>query len=62
MTVIETLPNGVRLVTEKIGTVRVLTTDSVWHGMTYAADLDEVRAAIAAMHRDGSYPTRFWER
>ena len=47
---------------EKIGTVRVLTTDSVWHGMTYAADLDEVRAAIAAMHRDGSYPARFWER
>ena len=47
---------------EGIGTIRVLTTDSVWHGMTYAADLDEVRAAIAALRETGSYPIRFWER
>ena len=45
---------------EGIGTVRVLTTDSVWHGMTYAADLDEVRAAIAALREANRYPKRFW--
>ncbi len=45
---------------EGIGTVRILTTDSVWHGMTYAADLDEVRTAIRALRDSGSYPKRFW--
>lgn len=46
---------------EGLGTVRVLTTDSVWHGMTYAADLDEVRAAIGALRESGAYPKRFWQ-
>ena len=47
---------------EGIGSVRVLTTDSVWHGMTYAADLEEVRAAIGKMRAAGAYPKRFWEK
>ena len=47
---------------EGIGSVRVLTTDSVWHGMTYAADLEEVRAAIGEMRAAGAYPKRFWEK
>ncbi len=45
---------------EGIGTIRVLTTDSVWHGMTYLQDLDEVRTAIAALRDEGNYPDRFW--
>ncbi len=47
---------------EGIGTIRVLTTDSVWHGMTYLADLDEVRQAIGTLRADGQYPKRFWEK
>ena len=47
---------------EGIGSVRVLTTDSVWHGMTYAADLEEVRAAIGELRAAGAYPKRFWEK
>ena len=46
---------------EGIGTVRVLTTDSVWHGMTYAQDLDEVRSAIAALRDAGCYPEHLWK-
>ena len=47
---------------EKIGTIRVLSTDSVWHGMTYQADLDEVRQAIAKLRERGCYPEVFWQR
>ena len=47
---------------EKIGTIRVLSTDSVWHGMTYQADLDEVRQAIAELRDRGCYPEVFWQR
>ena len=45
---------------EGIGTIRVLSTDSVWHGMTYQADLDEVRQAIAELRAQGCYPEVFW--
>ena len=45
-----------------IGTIRVLSTDSVWHGMTYQADLDEVRQAIAGLRDRGCYPEILWQR
>ena len=47
---------------EGIGTIRVLSTDSVWHGMTYQADLDEVRRAIGELRDRGCYPEVFWQR
>ena len=47
---------------EGIGTIRVLSTDSVWHGMTYQADLDEVRRAIGELRDQGCYPEVFWQR
>lgn len=37
-------------------TVRVHRTDAVWHGVTYASDAAEVRAAIAAEVAAGTYP------
>lgn len=49
-------------VQEGIGTIRVLSTDSVWHGMTYPEDLDEVKSAIGALRASGCYPKRFWEK
>ena len=47
---------------EGIGTIRVLSTDSVWHGMTYPADLEEVCRAIAGLREQGCYPEVFWQR
>ena len=47
---------------EGIGTIRVLSTDSVWHGMTYQADLEEVRQAIGALRVQGCYPEILWQR
>lgn len=38
-------------------TVRVLDTDSRWFGVTYAADRQGVVDRLAALHRDGTYPT-----
>lgn len=40
--------------------VRVLTTPDKWYGMTYAADHDSVRAALAALTADGLYPEKMW--
>ncbi len=47
---------------EGIGTIRVLSTDSVWHGMTYKEDLAEVKQAIADLRAAGAYPEKLWER
>lgn len=47
---------------EGIGTIRVLSTDSVWHGMTYKEDLAEVKQAIAELRAEGAYPEKLWER
>ena len=44
------------------GTIRVLSTDSVWHGMTYPDDLVEVCRAIAGLRAQGCYPEVFWQR
>lgn len=42
--------------------VKVLHTDSKWFGMTYAADLDEVRREIAALTEQGVYPKYLFTR
>lgn len=46
---------------EGSASVRVLDCNETWYGMTYRADLDSVRAAIAAMKDAGVYPVRLWE-
>ncbi len=47
---------------EGLGTIRVLSTDSVWHGITYKEDLQRVKEAIAALRAQGAYPEKLWER
>ena len=46
---------------EGSASVRVLDCNETWYGMTYRADLDSVRAAIAAMKDAGVYPARLWD-
>lgn len=46
---------------EGSASVRVLDCNETWYGMTYRADLDSVRAAIAAMKDAGIYPARLWD-
>lgn len=46
---------------EGLGTVRVLSTDSVWHGITYREDLAKVKAAIASLKAKGIYPEMLWK-
>ncbi len=46
---------------EGLGTVRVLKTDAVWHGMTYREDLEAVCAAVAKLRDEGVYPKNLWE-
>lgn len=46
---------------EGLGTVRVLETDAVWHGMTYRQDLETVCAAVAKLRDQGVYPRNLWE-
>lgn len=46
---------------EGSASVRVLDCNETWYGMTYRADLDSVRAAIAAMKYAGIYPARLWD-
>ncbi len=36
--------------------VKVLPTPARWHGVTYRADAEDLRAAIAAMYAAGTYP------
>ena len=46
---------------EGSASVRVLDCNETWYGMTYRADLDSVRAAIAAMKDAGVYHVRLWD-
>lgn len=41
--------------------VQVLRTRDKWYGMTYAADHEMVRAALAKMTAQGVYPARLWD-
>lgn len=40
--------------------VRVMASDSQWYGVTYPADKETVRAALAGLVRDGRYPGTLW--
>ncbi len=42
------------------GSVRVLPTQDVWHGMTYPQDLEDLKTSIAAMTAQGLYPRELW--
>ncbi len=41
--------------------VRVLETDSVWYGVTYKEDKDDVIRGIRAMIDEGIYPQKLWD-
>lgn len=41
--------------------VQVLPTEDKWYGMTYAADHEMVRSAIAALTAQGLYPETLWK-
>ena len=43
-----------------LGTIRVLPTEDVWHGVTYAEDLQSVKDAIQAMRDQKLYPQELW--
>lgn len=45
---------------EGLGTIRVLTTDDVWHGVTYAEDLQSVKDAVSDMKAQKIYPENLW--
>ncbi len=49
-----------RLIAEGRGTVSVLPAKSRWYGVTYQEDLPAVKAAFAAMVREGKYPGKLW--
>ena len=49
-----------RLIAEGRGTVSVLPAKSRWYGVTYQEDLPAVKAAFAAMVREGKYPGKPW--
>jgi len=49
-----------QLLQHRKATVRALTTDDAWYGVTYRDDLPAVRAAIARMKRAGMYPANLW--
>lgn len=44
-----------------LGTVRVLPTQDIWHGVTYSADLQNVISAIRIMKEQGLYPEQLWQ-
>ena len=46
---------------EGLGTIRVLTTEDKWHGVTYAEDLADVQAAMAKLKKKGLYPEKLWD-
>ncbi len=56
------LPSAVNFLLEA-GTadVQVLRTRDKWYGMTYAADHEMVRAALAKMTAQGVYPAHLWD-
>ena len=42
------------------GTIHVLPTDDVWHGVTYSEDLQSVMDAIADLKKQKIYPDELW--
>ncbi len=48
------------LIRERRARVKVLATSERWHGVTYAQDKPQVKAAIQALVTAGVYPERLW--
>jgi len=40
--------------------VRIIETDSIWYGITYKEDLDQIKNAINDYHNNGEYPKTLW--
>lgn len=49
-----------RTIKEGTGTIKVLTSEARWHGVTYKEDLPTVVAAVQAMKDSGKYPEYLW--
>ena len=45
---------------ENLGTIRVLPTEDVWHGVTYMEDLQSVKDAVQSMKDAMIYPNKLW--
>lgn len=57
------LPSGVsEMIEKKEGTVRVLSSNDKWFGMTYPEDKPTVMAALKAKIDSGYYPEKLWEK
>ena len=48
------------LLREHKASFQVLPTAEKWYGVTYAADMPIVRAALAALRKEGLYPEQLW--
>ena len=46
---------------EGYATVKVLTTDSTWYGVTYKEDSEEVKKSICRLVEKGEYPNNLWQ-
>lgn len=56
------IPNVVAdLIRGQRGRVKVLATAEKWHGVTYAQDKPQVKAALQVLVDAGVYPTRLWK-
>ena len=53
------IPNA--QIQEGKGTVRVLPTRDVWHGITYPEDLEDLKRALEDMKKAGVYPRELWK-
>ena len=49
-------------INDNYATCKVLTTTANWYGVTYKEDADGVKAALANMVKDGTYPNHLWEK
>ncbi len=57
------LPTGVsEMINKGEGSVRVLSSNDRWFGMTYPEDKPQVMAALRKKIEDGYYPVKLWER
>lgn len=57
------LPNGVSEMVEKgEGSIRVLSSDDKWFGMTYPEDKPTVMSELRAKIESGYYPEKLWEK
>jgi NDP-sugar pyrophosphorylase family protein len=55
------LPSVVNgIIEEHTGTIRLLSTDEAWYGVTYKEDLQSVWDAVAAKKKAGIYPESLW--